>query len=99
MCDTGKCGGIGQTITFAMWQFPLIHKGPKGVIMTSLTTQEYRVNARQCLAWGEQAKDSESREAFFALAKTWDAAARRLEESPVKREGRFAAHAGFPGHT
>jgi hypothetical protein len=42
----------------------------------TMTAQEYRANARQCLSWAESARDPENREAFFALAATWEAARR-----------------------
>jgi hypothetical protein len=38
-------------------------------------------NARQCLSWAESASDPENREAFFALAATWESAAARIEKS------------------
>jgi len=40
-----------------------------------------RANARQCLSWAESASDPENREAFFALAATWESAAARIERS------------------
>ena len=45
------------------------------------TLQEYRANARQCLSWGESARVPENREAFFALAATWESVAVRIERS------------------
>ena len=47
----------------------------------TITAQEYRANARQCLSWAELARDPENRDAFFALAATWEAAAARIERS------------------
>jgi hypothetical protein len=47
----------------------------------TMTAQEYRANARQCLSWAESASDPENREAFFALAATWESAAARIEKS------------------
>jgi hypothetical protein len=47
----------------------------------TMTAQEYRANARQCLSWAESATDPENREAFFALAATWESAAARIERS------------------
>jgi ferric-dicitrate binding protein FerR (iron transport regulator) len=47
----------------------------------TMTAQEYRANARQCLFWAESARDPENREAFFALAATWERAAARIERS------------------
>jgi hypothetical protein len=49
--------------------------------MTSIIAQAYRANARQCLSWAESASDPENRDAFFALAATWEAAAERIERS------------------
>jgi hypothetical protein len=46
----------------------------------TMTAQEYRANARQCLSWAESATDPENREAFFALAATWASAAARIEQ-------------------
>jgi hypothetical protein len=37
----------------------------------TMTAQEYRANARQCLSWAESARDPEHREAFFDLSATW----------------------------
>ena len=37
----------------------------------TMTVQEYRANARQCLSWAESARDPENRDAFFDLAATW----------------------------
>jgi hypothetical protein len=45
----------------------------------TMTAQEYRANARQCLSWGESARVPENREAFFALAATWESVAVRIE--------------------
>jgi ferric-dicitrate binding protein FerR (iron transport regulator) len=47
----------------------------------TMTAQEYRANARQCLSWGESARVPENREAFFALAATWESVAVRIERS------------------
>jgi hypothetical protein len=47
----------------------------------TMTAQEYRANARQCLSWAESARDPENREAFFALAATWISAATRIEHA------------------
>ena len=47
----------------------------------TMTAQEYRANARQCLSWAESASDPEKREAFFALAATWISAAARIEHA------------------
>jgi hypothetical protein len=47
----------------------------------TMTAQEYRANERQCLSWAESASDPENREAFFALAATWESAAARIEKS------------------
>ena len=47
----------------------------------TMTAQEYRANARQCLSWAELASDPENREAFFALAATWLSAGARIEKS------------------
>jgi hypothetical protein len=41
----------------------------------TMTAQAYRANAKQCLSWAESATDPENREAFFALAATWESAA------------------------
>jgi hypothetical protein len=41
------------------------------VISMTMTAQEYRANARQCLSWAESARDPEHREAFFDLSATW----------------------------
>jgi hypothetical protein len=46
-----------------------------------MTAQAYRANAKQCLSWAESATDPENREAFFALAATWESAAARIERS------------------
>jgi hypothetical protein len=61
--------------------------------MTNPIAEEYRVNIRQCLAWAEQASDPENRAAFYELAKTWDAAARRLEQSAASYRPRPQAMA------
>jgi hypothetical protein len=45
----------------------------------TMSAQEYRANAKQCLSWAESASDPENREAFFALAATWESAAARIE--------------------
>jgi hypothetical protein len=47
----------------------------------TMTAQAYRANAKQCLSWAESATDPENREAFFALAATWESAAARIERS------------------
>jgi hypothetical protein len=47
----------------------------------TMTAQEYRANERQCLSWAESASDPENREAFLALAATWESAAARIEKS------------------
>jgi hypothetical protein len=47
----------------------------------TMTAQEYRANARQCLSWAESARDPENRDAFFALAATWEGVAARVERS------------------
>jgi len=47
----------------------------------TMTAQEYRANARQCLSWAESASDPENREGFFVLAATWEAVAERVERS------------------
>jgi hypothetical protein len=47
----------------------------------SMTAQEYRANARQCLSWAGSASDPENRDAFVALAATWETAADRSERS------------------
>jgi hypothetical protein len=64
----------------------------------TMTAQEYRANARQCLSWAESARDPESREAFFALAATWEAAADRIERSTaapeIRAPGELALHRG-----
>ena len=49
--------------------------------MTSIIAREYRANAKQCLSWAESASDPENKEAFFALAATWESAAARIERS------------------
>jgi hypothetical protein len=49
--------------------------------MVSIVAQAYRANAKQCLSWAESARDTENREAFFALAATWEHAAARIERS------------------
>lgn len=48
--------------------------------MISSIAEEYRANAKQCLAWAEQATDTKTRKAFFELAATWSAAALRIEQ-------------------
>ena len=52
----------------------------------TMTAQEYRANARQCLSWAESAGDPDNREAFFALAATWESAAARIEKSNAAPE-------------
>jgi hypothetical protein len=54
---------------------------PSKVISMTMTAQEYRANARQCLSWAESARDPENREAFLALAATWISAAARIEHA------------------
>jgi hypothetical protein len=54
--------------------------------MTSIIAQEYCANAKQCLSWAESASDPENRDAFFALAATWEAAADRIERSNAATE-------------
>ena len=49
--------------------------------MVSIVAQAYRANAKQCQSWAESASDPENREAFFALAATWESAAARIERS------------------
>jgi len=49
--------------------------------MVGIVAQAYRANAKQCLSWAEAANDPENRDAFFALAATWEAAADRIERS------------------
>lgn len=56
-----------------------------------ISAQEFRANARQCLAWAEAAGDPENREAFFDLAETWEAAAARVEQSEAGRGRREIA--------
>jgi len=56
----------------------------------TMTAQEYRANARQCLSWAESASDPENREAFFVLAATWEAVAERIERSNAAPEIRTA---------
>jgi hypothetical protein len=58
-----------------------LHHPIEGWISMTMTAQEYRANARQCLSWAESASDPENRDAFFALAATWEAAADRIESS------------------
>jgi hypothetical protein len=64
----------------------------------TMTAQEYRANARQCLSWAESARNPEHRDAFFALAATWEGAAARVVlssasepsfrfQSPVEADG------------
>jgi hypothetical protein len=52
----------------------------------TMTVQEYRANARQCVSWAESARDSENRDAFFDLAATWVSAAARIEHAARDRE-------------
>jgi hypothetical protein len=47
----------------------------------TMTAQEYRANTRQCLSWAQSASDPENRDAFFALAATWESAADRTQKS------------------
>jgi len=54
--------------------------------MTSIIAQAYRANARQCLSWAESASDPENRDAFFALAATWEAAATGSRDRLPRRE-------------
>jgi hypothetical protein len=49
--------------------------------MVSIVAQAYRTSAKQCLSCAESASDPENREAFFALAATWESAAARIERS------------------
>jgi hypothetical protein len=49
--------------------------------MTSMTAQEYRANAKQCLSWAESTSDPDNSEGFFALAATWISAAARIEHA------------------
>jgi hypothetical protein len=49
------------------------------VISMTMTVQEYRANARQCLSWAESAREPENRDAFFALAATWEGVATWVE--------------------
>jgi hypothetical protein len=49
--------------------------------MVSIVAQAYRANAKQCPSWAESASDPDNRDAFFALAVTWEAAADRIERS------------------
>jgi len=51
------------------------------VISMTMTVQEYRANARQCLSWAESARDPEHRDAFFDLAATWVSAAAAVDFS------------------
>jgi hypothetical protein len=73
------------------------------VFTMSMTAQEYRANARQCLFWAESAREPENRDAFFALAATWiSAAARiehaaRIEKSPAVPEISATAPSGAVG--
>jgi hypothetical protein len=68
--------------TFAQTRLPFWRGiAPSKVISMTMTAQEYRANARQCLSWAESASDPENREAFFALAATWESAAARIEKS------------------
>jgi len=64
----------------------------------TMTAQEYRANARQCLSWAESARYPGNRDAFFDLAATWVGAAARIEhvariekstagEPPLRRMG------------
>jgi hypothetical protein len=52
----------------------------------TMTAQEYRANARQCLSWAASANDPENRDAFFALAATWEGVATRVERSTAAPE-------------
>ena len=45
----------------------------------TMTAQQYRANARQCLSWAGSARDPENRDAFFALAAAWEGGATRIE--------------------
>ena len=47
----------------------------------TMTVQEYRANARQCVSWAESASDPKNRDAFFDLAATWVSAAARIEHA------------------
>jgi hypothetical protein len=68
--------------TFAQTRLPFGVASPRRrVISMTMTAQEYRANERQRLSWAESASDPENREAFFALAATWESAAARIEKS------------------
>jgi len=56
------------------------------VITMTMTAQEYRANARQCLSWAGSARDPENRDAFFALAAAWEGGATRIERSTAAPE-------------
>jgi hypothetical protein len=58
----------------------------------TMTAQEYRANACQCLSCADSAKDPENRGAFFALAATWERAAERIERSNAAPEIRQPAN-------
>jgi hypothetical protein len=63
--------------------------------MTSTIAQEYRANAHQCRSWAESARDPENRDAFFALAATWESAAERIERSTAAPEIRATGEASL----
>ncbi len=60
-----------------------LHRSSKGDQHGEQRRAGYRANAKQCLSWAESAIDPENRDAFFALAATWEAAADRIERSTV----------------
>jgi hypothetical protein len=63
----------------------------------TMTAQEYRDNARQCLlSWADSAKNPENRDAFFALAATWISAAARIERSNAAPEIRATGEPSPP---
>ena len=68
--------------TFAQTRLPFWRgiAPSKGDQYMTMTAQEYRANERQRLSWAESASDPENREAFSALAATWESAAARIEE-------------------
>jgi len=72
---------------FAQTRLPLAWQLPRRRVITmTMTAQECRANARQCLFWAESARDPENREAFFALAATWEGGAARIEKSNASIE-------------
>jgi hypothetical protein len=62
----------------------------------TMTAQEYRANACQCLSCADSAKDPENRGAFFALAATWERAAERIERSNAAPEIRATGEPSLP---